>query len=99
MIRMYCRDHHHTSEGLCAACDELLDYAGERLDRCPYQQGKTQCARCLTHCYKPAMQEKIRAAMRYAGPRMAYRHPLLALYHLLDGKRKAPIKPVQREKR
>jgi hypothetical protein len=27
--------------------------------------------------------------MRYAGPRMAWRHPLLSLRHWLDGFRKA----------
>lgn len=94
MIRMYCRDLHHTEEGLCPACDELLHYAGERLARCPYQGGKTTCAKCPTHCYKPAMREKIRAVMRYAGPRMPYQHPLLALSHLIDGRRKEPIKPL-----
>jgi hypothetical protein len=31
--------------------------------------------------------------MRYAGPRMMWRHPLLALSHVLDGKRPAPPKP------
>jgi hypothetical protein len=31
--------------------------------------------------------------MRYAGPRMMWRHPLLALAHVLDGKRPAPPKP------
>ena len=28
--------------------------------------------------------------MRYAGPRMLWRHPLLSLYHLLDKRREAP---------
>jgi hypothetical protein len=41
------------------------------------------------HCYKPAMREQIRVVMRYSGPRMAQRHPLLAAAHLLD-RRKAP---------
>jgi hypothetical protein len=27
--------------------------------------------------------------MRYSGPRMTFRHPVLALFHLLDGRRKA----------
>jgi hypothetical protein len=32
--------------------------------------------------------------MRYAGPRMLWRHPLLALAHLVvDGRRPAPPKP------
>jgi hypothetical protein len=44
------------------------------------------------HCYKPAMREKIKDVMRYSGPRMSYRHPLLALFHFIDGFRKAPIR-------
>lgn len=33
--------------------------------------------------------------MRYAGPRMLYRHPILALQHLFDGLRKEPLQPPQ----
>jgi hypothetical protein len=36
------------------------------------------------------MREKIRNIMGYSGPRMAYRHPLLALLHFFDGFRKKP---------
>jgi hypothetical protein len=96
MIRMQCRARHHTSDGLCPDCHELLTYARDRLSRCPYQGGKTTCARCVIHCYKPEMRDKIRAMMRYAGPRMIYRHPLLAFYHLIDGMRKEPSKPMHR---
>ena len=95
MIRIHCRDLHHTAEGLCSECDELLDYARERLDKCPYQAGKTTCAKCPIHCYQPAMREKIRGVMRYAGPRMIYQHPILAMFHLIDGVRKAPIQPAR----
>jgi len=93
MIRMLCRDQHHTPEGLCRECAALVAYARERLTRCPYQEGKTTCARCQIYCYKPTMREKVRAVMRYAGPRMMYRHPILALYHLIDGRRTEPIEP------
>jgi hypothetical protein len=31
------------------------------------------------------MREQVRAVMRYAGPRMLWRHPILALEHLWDG--------------
>ena len=33
------------------------------------------------------MRDQIRAAMRHSGPRMTYRHPYLAMRHLLDRKR------------
>jgi hypothetical protein len=36
------------------------------------------------HCYKPAMRVQARAIMRYAGPRVPFRHPWLRLAHVLD---------------
>jgi len=96
MIGMYCRDQHGTpddapGEALCAECAELLHYAGVRLEKCPFQEHKTTCAKCPVHCYKPARREQIRAVMRHAGPRMLLRHPRLAFYHLvIDGRRAKP---------
>ena len=93
MIALYCRDHHATVDSLCAECEALLDYAHARLEHCPYQERKSTCAKCPIHCYKPAMRERMRAVMRYAGPRMLFRHPLMAVLHLLDGWKKAPPAP------
>jgi hypothetical protein len=31
--------------------------------------------------------------MRYAGPRMLLRHPVLAVMHVVDGRRPAPPRP------
>lgn len=91
MIRLYCRGRHGTVSGLCPDCAALRDYAHLRLEKCRFQEGKTTCARCPVHCYRPEMREKVREVMRYAGPRMPARHPLLALYHLLDGRREEPV--------
>ncbi len=98
MIRIYCRGQHGTQEGLCPECEALQDYAGLRLEKCPYQENKTTCAKCPVHCYRPAMREQIRAVMRYAGPRMLWRHPVLAILHLLvDSRREAPgLAPARR---
>jgi hypothetical protein len=92
MIRIYCHAHHETRVALCPECDKLLLYAQERLSKCPFQEAKTTCANCPTHCYRKAPGERIRAVMRYAGPRMLYRHPFLALLHLVDGWRKEPLR-------
>jgi len=96
MIDIYCRGQHRTQDGPCPECGELLNYARSRLDKCPYQEGKTTCANCPIHCYRPAMREAVRVVMRYAGPRMLFRHPILSLCHLIDGLRKRPIRPVKR---
>jgi hypothetical protein len=91
MIGIYCRGQHGTRGELCPICADLLSYAGLRLEKCPFQENKTTCAKCPVHCYKPARREQIRAVMRYAGPRMLHRHPILAFYHLvIDGRREEP---------
>jgi hypothetical protein len=95
MVRLYCRGQHGTRNGLCSQCAVLRAYALERLGRCPFQEGKTACARCPVHCYRPDMRAQIRAVMRYAGPRMLARHPWLTLYHLLDGRREEPVRLPQ----
>ena len=72
------------SGSVCGECAALRDYAFCRLDRCPFGADKTTCARCPIHCYKPAIKDRVKEVMRYAGPRMIYRHPILALLHQLD---------------
>src|SRR5512146_751290 len=87
MIHLYCR-HQHGSRGpdhlsgLCPECRELVEYANGRLARCPFQENKPTCAKCAIHCYKPELRQRIKEVMRYAGPRMLYHHPILAIVHL-----------------
>jgi uncharacterized membrane protein YgcG len=93
MVALYCRDHHgpeaaRDAAGACAECAELLAYARLRLERCRYGAEKPTCAVCPTHCYKPAMRERVREVMRYSGPRMLRVHPVLAVAHLVDGRRR-----------
>ena len=95
MIAISCRDHHRT-RGLCAACAALEAYASERLDRCVYGPEKPTCVNCPIHCYKREKREAVREVMRYAGPRMLRRHPILAIMHLLDGRRPAPAEIPRR---
>ena len=90
MINLYCHDQHGTEEQLCSDCQGLLDYAHERLDKCPFGEDKPTCAKCTVHCYQSEMRERVSAVMRYTGPRMMRRHPILAMHHLLDGVRKKP---------
>jgi hypothetical protein len=90
MIGLYCKKHHTPGGMLCTECQNPLRYAHERLDGCPFQEHKTTCALCPVHCYRPEMRERIRAVMRYAGPRMLFRHPLLGLLHIWDRARGTP---------
>ena len=98
MVGIYCRDHHAHAGGLCPDCRELLGYALERLDRCPYCDDKPTCKDCPVHCYRPDPREAIRVVMRYSGPRMVWRHPWLAAVHLWKERtRKDPGKPIMRK--
>lgn len=87
MIAMYCRGNHGGKGGSCADCEELWGYAQRRVEHCPLLADKPTCLECPVHCYKPAMRERIRTVMRYSGPRMMWRHPILAILHLVDGRR------------
>lgn len=81
MIKMYCSAHHRQGARLCGECAGLLGYASLRLDKCPFGKDKPACAKCTTHCYSPAMRAKVTSVMRYAGPRMISKHPVLAFFH------------------
>ena len=83
MIGIYCRGVHGTKRGeLCEACRQLQAYADLRTEKCPFMETKTFCSACKVHCYSKEMQEKIREVMKYAGPRMLFVHPLLAIRHV-----------------
>lgn len=62
--------------------EELTRYALMRIDRCPFMETKTFCSRCRVHCYQKEKREQIRMVMRYAGPRMLFHHPIMAVRHL-----------------
>ena len=98
MIQITCHAKHDTKRELCSECQELLDYALLRLEKCPFQELKSTCVTCQVHCYRAEMRERIRQVMRYAGPHMVYRHPYLAFMHLVvDSRREAPELPKRRD--
>ena len=81
MIHFYCR-HKEKNQTLCSACSELLKYAHQRLEHCPFGERKKTCRQCTVHCYHPKMRQKIKEVMRFAGPRMIWYHPIWTLKHL-----------------
>lgn len=87
MIRIYCVAHHGAAGELCADCSELQAYAESRIEKCPFGIDKPVCNHCTVHCYKPAKREEIKEIMRFAGPRMPVRHPILALRHMVRSHR------------
>lgn len=96
MVGMYCRGHSHQGRApLCAGCGALLEYARRRLERCVFGDAKPNCANCVVHCYSADMREQIRVVMRWAGPRMMVRHPIMGIAHLIDEHRPVPKLPAR----
>ena len=63
MIHFYCR-HKEKNQTLCSACSELLKYAHQRLEHCPFGERKKTCRQCTVHCYHPKMRQKIKEVMQ-----------------------------------
>ena len=97
MIRVFCHGNHGRSPTLCPECHKLLDYAGMRLEKCPFQEHKPKCFTCTVNCCKPDMAGRIRAVMRYAGPRMSCSVGT-ALFNRIKGedmkKNSPPLRPL-----
>lgn len=96
MIQIYCRKKHGMKTGLCQDCATLAAYACARSEQCPFMNEKTFCSNCRVHCYKPEMRKKIRAVMRFSGPRMLFYHPVMAIKHVISTK--AEVKRLKRTK-
>jgi hypothetical protein len=71
----------------------LNAYADKRLDKCVFGEEKPACKQCPVHCYQPAKREEMKQIMRWAGPRMLWRHPILTIRHLIDDRRPVPELP------
>lgn len=92
MIALYqraCPDAIHDAGHYAA----LFAYAQKRLDKCVFGEEKPACKQCPVHCYQPARREEMKQIMRWAGPRMLWRHPILTVRHLLDDRRPVPELP------
>lgn len=86
MIAFYCRKKHHTRGALCQDCAALDTYARQRSDKCPFMETKTFCSNCKVHCYRADMRAKIREVMHFAGPRMIFVHPFIAIRHVFESR-------------
>lgn len=104
MVEIWCADHHGAATlnaGPCGECRAFLAYARQRLEKCPYGEAKLTCAKCPIHCYKRTQREQAREIMRYAGPRMTFRHPWLSVMHIVDKLRRVehPMETRRRRSR
>jgi hypothetical protein len=82
MILIFCKGHHPAGGGRCKECADLAEYAATCVALCPYGASKPVCGRCPANCFRNGMLEKMTEVMRYAGPRMLYKHPVLTARHI-----------------
>lgn len=82
MIQYYCRKKHGVRD-LCTDCSALLNYANERIAKCPHGQNKPVCSKCRIHCYKKNYREKIIEVMRFSGPRILFHRPFTGIKYLV----------------
>ena len=63
----YCREHHAAEprRNVCRRCEELLDYAWNRLGHCPHDP-KPMCKDCATQCYAEPYRSRMQRMMRFA---------------------------------
>jgi len=87
MIEYYCRKNHY-EKNIYTNCRNLIKYAHERLNGCPFKDKKSSCLKCKIHCYSEEKREEIRKVMSYVGPRMIYLMPIEYFLHLFKEKAK-----------
>jgi hypothetical protein len=86
MINIYCRKNHNSRNGLCESCNDLLKYAQQRLEKCPYGNNKPVCSNCKIHCYKKDYKEQIKTVMRFSGPIIIFYKPVAGVKYLIKKK-------------
>lgn len=97
MILIYEKSHPATID-FPDQYQQLYKYAINRLEKCRYGENKPACKQCPIHCYQPKMREQMKVVMRWSGPKMLLRHPILAIRHLLDDRRPHPELPQKQQK-
>ncbi|MTC58525.1 nitrous oxide-stimulated promoter family protein [Providencia rustigianii] len=92
MIQIYQKSHPAPEEDP-EYYQKIFKYAINRLEKCRYGESKPACKQCPIHCYQPKMRNEMKLIMRWAGPKMLYHHPILAIRHLLDDRKPVPELP------
>lgn len=103
LIQLYCHDKHKgrskNAKNMCSECQALDTYAQSRIRQCPFMTSKTFCSNCKVHCYDLEEREAIRQVMRYAGPRLLLKRPILVIHHMwLEFLEKRALKKENRER-
>ncbi len=78
MISLYCKWGTDQRE-VCSACEELIEYIHEQIDRCPYGSKKRLCRSCQSSCFSDDMKQRFDEAIEVSKLGMIVAHPFLML--------------------
>jgi Nitrous oxide-stimulated promoter len=81
MIELYCRNNHRNTIYLCDDCSKLLSNATTLINNCPYSP-KPACGACKNNCFSVEHKKRMKQVMKYSGPKMLFRHPILTIKHI-----------------
>lgn len=88
MVMMYSKGHDKIPYEKNEELKKLYAYCQARLERCPYKEKKSFCSNCKIHCYEKNKRQQIKAVMKYSGPRMLFKHPILLIKHSMQRRSK-----------
>ena len=83
MIEYYCKKNHN-QKAIGKSCNDLVKYAHDRLNVCPFRENKSSCLKCKVHCYSNEKREEIKKVMSFVGPRMIYLMPIQYIKHIFN---------------
>ena len=83
MITIFCAAK-HSRVGNCQICSRLEEYANMKIDRCPLGDSGISCSSCRVHCYGESERSLIKEVMKYAGPGIFLKSPLLTLRYFMN---------------
>lgn len=76
-------DIYYKKNGTLEEKVELKAYATKRLIHCKFGNDKSFCSHCKIHCYAPKYKEQIKKVMKYSGPRIVFKHPIMVIRHII----------------
>lgn len=87
MINIYCEKKHKLGLNKCSKCQELYEYAANRLDKCKFGENKTSCKKCTIHCFHSEKREQIKKVMRFSCPRIIFYRPHHYIRYIIKPKK------------
>lgn len=94
MVAYYCRKNHGNRVRLCPECADVDRFIRQRC-HCPRQEATRLCRSCPAQCGRPELKEKLRRMVRYACPRMLFRHPVTVSRYVAAARREKKAEKIQ----